>query len=650
MCGFCGEVRIDGGVIVPEAIAAMRDQMPHRGPDASGLYTSPSGRAGLGFRRLKIVDLSDGANQPMPNEDGTVQVVFNGEIYNFRALRAQLQNQGHRFRSRSDTEVIAHLYEEQGLDAIERLDGMFALAIWDERRGRLVLARDRAGKKPLYYRTSGESVLFASEIKAFFVRDDVEIAIDREAVPYYFLYGYVDGPHTFYQGIRQVEPGTFLSLELDGRLTSRRYWSLRFPTEADIRAAPEGGGTRSRPDRASARRELRRLMTEAVERRLVADVPLGAFLSGGLDSTIVVGLMSRLAGRVKTFSIGFKDSPGYDETRYAGLAAGRFGTDHTEFIVEPGAFDLVERLVWHHDGPFGDSSAVPTYLVSRLTREQVTVVLTGDGGDELFAGYARFRAAVVAERTPRVLRTALGLIGGHLRPGASARALRSRIQRFSAAASLPLPDRLARWAGLFHGDLDRLLAPELRAGLGGVDPLRNIRGLEDRLRGLSPLSQALAINFNTYLPDDLLVKTDRCTMANSLEARSPFLDTALMEYAARLPDGLKLAGGRTKVILREAFDDLVPHEIQTRGKMGFGVPFGAWFRGALREPLGDLLLSRTACYRDYLSAEYVRALVERHDRGEADLGLPLWTILAFETWLRLLPRWTRRAAPAASAT
>jgi asparagine synthase (glutamine-hydrolysing) len=632
MCGLCGEFRFDGGAVDAAVVGAMRDRMPHRGPDAAGLHISPNSAAGLGFRRLSIVDLSEVANQPMPNEDGSAHVLFNGEIYNFRILREELLARGHRFRSRGDAEVIVHLYEEYGAEAIDRLDGMFAIAIWDERRQRLVLARDRAGKKPLFYLNDGRRIVFASEIKAFFGRPDLNLAIDPQAIPYYFIYGYVPCPGTFYRDVRQVEPGTVMTVERDGMATSRPYWRLEFPEE---HAVP-----RENHDRAAVKARLRQLMTEAVERRLVSDVPLGAFLSGGIDSTIVVGLMSQLLDRpVKTFSIGFKDSPGYDETAYARLAAERFKTDHTEFIVEPGAFDLVDKLVWHHDGPFGDSSAVPTYLVSQLTRQKVTVVLTGDGGDELFAGYLRFYAALSAERTPRALRGALEAVSRRLPEGGSARHLLARINRFAAAASLPLEERLTRWSSLFYDDIESLLAPDLLQEVGPIDRLKYLRRFESSLRGRSTLSKILAINFNTYLLDDLLIKTDRCTMATSLEARSPFLDTALMQYVAALPDSMKLSGGRTKVILREAFADLIPPAIQKRGKMGFGIPFGLWFRGALRDALHDHLLSPQARYRDYLSSAYVHRLVKRHDDGEADLGLPLWALLSFEIWLRSFPRW-----------
>jgi asparagine synthase (glutamine-hydrolysing) len=390
-----------------------------------------------------------------------------------------------------------------------------------------------------------------------------------------------------------------------------------------------------------ARKTVRELVTKAVERRLVSDVPLGAFLSGGIDSTIVTGIMSRLVGQpVKTFSIGFRDSPGYDETSYARIAADRFKTDHTEFIVEPGSFDLIERLVWYHDGPFGDSSAVPTYIVSRLTRQKVTVVMTGDGGDEVFAGYLRFYAALLAERIPPSLRMALHRFSRALPAGRSARSWAARGKRFADAATLPLEEQMTYWTSPFYDDAEEMLAPEIRESVNGIDRLAHFRRFAPETRHLSTLGRILLLNFNTYLRDDLLVKTDRCTMANSLEARSPFLDTALVEYVAGLPDSMKLARGRTKIVLRDAFRDLIPPEIERRGKMGFGVPFGLWMRGALREPLNELLLSNRARYPEYLSVSYVHRLLKKHQAREADLGLQLWSLLCFEVWLRSLPQWS----------
>jgi asparagine synthase (glutamine-hydrolysing) len=634
MCGICGELTFDGAPVREEELIAMRDRLLHRGPDSFGAYVSSRGTSGLGFRRLRIIDLSPNASQPMANEDGTVQVVFNGEIYNYQALREGLIQRGHRFRSQSDTEAIVHLYEEKGADCIADLEGMFAIAIWDERAGRMTLARDRAGKKPLFYYRDDRRLAFASEIKAFFGHHAIAIEPDPEAIPYYFIYGYVPLPATIYRNVWQLEPGTVMTVEMGGRCVTRRYWQLRYPEAGEVRPIA----------REAAASGVRERLTRAVERRLMSDVPLGAFLSGGLDSTIVVGLMSRMMSEpVKTFSIGFEGDPAYDETSYARLAAERFKTDHTEFRVSPSALDLIDTLVWHHDGPFGDSSAVPTYLVSKLTREKVTVVLTGDGGDELFAGYLRFYAALLADRIPAPLgRLARGLLS-RLPTPASDRHWLARAQRFASAMGAPLHDRLTRWNALFFDDLEALLRPDFVAGLKPIDKLRHIAEQRSMLAGRSPLSEALHANFASYLADDLLVKTDRCTMANSLEARSPFLDRELVEYAAGLPDDLKLSGRRTKVILREAFADLVPPAIEHRGKMGFGVPLDAWFRGELRDHMRDLLLSPAARYRDMLSGAFVERLVARHLSQTVNLGQQLWSIMCFEAWLQRLPDWTRRA-------
>ena len=417
MCGICGELRFDGAPVSEAGLVEMRDQLVHRGPDSCGVYVSGRRAVGLGFRRLKIIDLSPNASQPMPNEDGTVQVAFNGEIYNYQALRQDLIARGHRFRSQSDTEVIAHLYEEKGADCIADLEGMFAIAIWDERASRLTLARDRAGKKPLFYYQDDRLFAFASEIKAFFGHPDIVIAPDPGAVPYYFLYGYVPLPATIYKGVSQLEPGTVMTMEASGRRTARRYWQLRFP---------EAGAARP-ISRAAAAAGVRERLTRAVERRLMSDVPLGAFLSGGLDSTIVVGLMSQLLNApVKTFSIGFEGDAAFDETAYARLAAERFKTDHTEFVVKTEMADVLPKLAWHYGEPYADASALPTYYVSRETRKFVTVALNGDGGDENFAGYVRYfamKAARVADVLPGpAMAAALKLYPGALLsfPGATA--------------------------------------------------------------------------------------------------------------------------------------------------------------------------------------------------------------------------------------
>jgi asparagine synthase (glutamine-hydrolysing) len=629
MCGICGELSFRRQQRVELAsLERMAGTLQHRGPDHEAAFVSDDGQGGLGFRRLSIIDLRSVANQPIGNEDGAIQVVFNGEIYNFQELRRGLMTRGHTFRSNADSEVIAHLYEERGDRAFDELDGMFAIAIWDGRQKQLLLARDRAGKKPLFVWHGDGRIVFGSEIKAIAAHPGVTLEIDDTALPYYFLYGYVPHPQTFYRNISHVDPGTVATFDENGRRSDRRYWQLRFPDD---------GAQRRSHDHASAVVRVRELVTAAVERRLTSDVPLGAFLSGGIDSAIVVGVLSRLVSEpVRTFSIGFEGDSAFDESAEAAATAKHFGTRHMEFRVRPSAVDLLDTLIYHHDGPFADSSAIPTYLVSKLTREHVTVALTGDGGDEVFAGYLRFGASLAAERAPGWLAFAAPLL--RLLPGpANERSLIARSRRFLRFMQLPLDERLTAFAGVFFDDLDRLLSPLLMAG---IDRRRHLRGLSGVER-ISPLNRLLAANFHSYLHDDLLVKTDRMTMANSLEARAPFLDRALVEYVAALPDDEKLKGLTTKAILREAFDDMLPPAVKQAPKKGFGVPLEAWFRGELRDMCRDLLLSPSARLRSYVSQDYVRTLVDDHQAGRANHGHRLWTLLTFERWLHLMPQWGR---------
>jgi asparagine synthase (glutamine-hydrolysing) len=639
MCGFCGELRLAGaGVVVPDRLRQMRDTLVHRGPDEEGLFVAADGCVGLGFRRLSILDLSANANQPMANEDGTIRLVFNGEIYNYQELRRGIEAR-HQFRSHADSEVILHLYEEKGVDAIADLDGMFAIAIWDGRLRRLVLARDRAGKKPLFYASRPDCVVFASEIKAFFRHPDVRLEPDPSAFPAYFIHGYVPCPRTLYVGVRQVEPGTLMTISDRGDAKTRAYWQLRYRTREELAA-------QSGPAGAEAAACVRELTERAVARRLVSDVPVGAFLSGGIDSSIVVGVMSRhMSAPVRTFCIGFDGDPAFDESVHARTVAAHFGTDHTEFRVTPSAVDLLEKLVWHHDGAFGDASAIPTFIVSQLTRQHVTVALTGDGGDELFAGYLRFGAAQAAERIPRAIRRLLTFSLSQLPAPANSRHILARAQRFARALDLPLHERMTRWIALFDEQLEDLFRPDCLAALGPIDRLAHLRPELTAMAPLSTLGQLLHANFRSYLLDDLLVKVDRCSMAASLETRSPFLDRELTEYVAQLPDDLKLKGMRRKIVLRDAFADMLPPSIMKRGKMGFGVPLDAWFRSQLKGYLEEMLLPRDARYTAYLSRPRVESLIRAHQEGRANLGLQLWTLLTFEVWLRALSDWTRMPAP-----
>jgi asparagine synthase (glutamine-hydrolysing) len=634
MCGICGVLSLDGRPVSRPVLARMTETITHRGPEASGVWLEPdAGVVGLGHTRLRIVDLSVTADQPMRSDDGRVQITFNGEIYNHRELRRILVATGARFRTTSDTEVILRLYEAKGERAVAEIDGMFALAIWDGGRRRLLLARDRVGKKPLYYAQTPRLFAFSSEIKGLLQHPALAPEIDTTRLATFFVHGYTPCPTTLYRGVRQVPPGHMLTVDPVGDLRLTEYWDV-----------PHGLTGPPPLTEETAVAEVRRLLTTAVERRLVADVPIGAFLSGGIDSSIVVGLMTRLRrDPVQTFSIGFAGDQAFDETRYANIVAKRFNTLHTTFTVEPSAVELIERLVWFHDGPFGDSSAVPTYLLARLTRQHVTVALTGDGGDELFAGYLRFYATLLCERIPAWLRVAAHRAAAVLPEAGSHRGVVRRLKKLADAAQLPAAERLARWVSVFHEDVSRLL-PRVENGgpaRSRAAMLATARPAEDaRL-----LHRLLYLNFKTYLLDDLLVKMDRSSMAHALEVRSPFLDTSLVGFAFGLPDRFLLRGHTTKWLLRRAFRDLLPPQILSRGKMGFGVPLRKWFRGDLRDYLGDHLIDPGARLAQYVDARYVRQLCEEHVAGRADHSHRLWTLLTFEIWLRKLPSWVAASVP-----
>ncbi len=635
MCGICGIVNFEPQPLSTQVLHAMTATLAHRGPDDQGVqvFQSHQLQIGLGHTRLKIIDLSAAASQPMRSEDGAVALVFNGEIYNYRELRASLEARGVRFRTTSDTEVILRLYETAGERCVEQLDGMFAFAVWDGRREQLLIARDRVGKKPLFYYADAARFAFASEIKALAQHPDIPLEVDPASFPAFFMYGYVPTPATFYRHIWKLPPGHRLLMGADRRVRLEEYWSLPAPTPSPRHVLSEE----------DAIRRLRELLTAAVHRRLIADVPLGAFLSGGIDSSIIVGLMSQLTDEpVRTFSIGFSGDRRFDETRYARLVAERFHTIHTEFVVEPSSIRLIEELVWHHDGPFGDSSAVPTYLLSRLTRQHVTVALNGDGGDELFAGYPRFYATMLSERMPMWVRQRLGRLLQRLPDRDGHPSISHRLRKLGDSLDLPFAERFTRWSSVCFRDLPFLFA-EQQDGEAIRQPLAALHPHLERCRDASPLTQLLYLNFRMYLLDDLLVKMDRCSMAHGLEARSPFLDRDLIEFMATLPDHQKLRGTRTKVLLRRAYADFLPSSILTRGKQGFGAPFGTWFRGELGTYLSDILLSPTARFRTYLHAPYVRQLVEEHQQGIRDHSLRLWSLLTFETWLQQLPSWRRPA-------
>ena len=622
MCGLAGVVVFDGPPPEREQLRRMGETLRHRGPDAEGIHldVAASPTVGLVHRRLSIIDLSSVADQPLPNEDGSVQALLNGEIYNFQELRRQLVDR-HRFRSQGDTEVLVHGYEEWGERVVSRLDGMFALALWDAPRRRLLLARDAFGKKPLYYAHDGRRLVFASEVKALLAAG-VPAEMAGENLGEYLAFGYVPTPRTLFRGIHKLEPASLLIADRGGLQDPRRYWDLHFPDR--------GGETKV--DQAAAAERVRELLTDAVRKRLLADVPLGILLSGGVDSSAIAALATRLkGGSVKTFTVGFEGDAYFDERPHAALVARHLGTDHFAAVVKPEAAALLDTLLYHHDEPFGDSSALPTYLVAREARRQVTVALNGDGGDETFAGYERFRAMLAAEALPGFLLWAARQ-GARLLPRSGGpHSFLRRLRRFAQKAALPRLERMLAWSSFF--DLESLRRLD---GTGAFDTERILSSYRHALElqpQASMLSRILYLNARTYLLDDLLPKMDRMTMAHGLEARSPLLDRALMEYVAALPDGLKRRGSQGKLVLKRAVADLLPRQILDRPKQGFGVPLGDWFRAELRPLVEDTLLA-TPRLAGRLRLDAVRTLFAEHLSGRADHGHQLWTLLILELWLR----------------
>jgi asparagine synthase (glutamine-hydrolysing) len=603
----------------------MNSTIAHRGPDDEGFAIHDN--CALAISRLSVIDLTTG-HQPIPNEDETQWIVHNGEIYNFLDLRRELEDLGHRFRTRSDAEVILHAYEEWGSDCVHRFRGMFSFAICDlrPRNGtgpRLFIARDRVGKKPLFYCQDRANFIFASEIKGLLAHPAVSRRVNRRVLPLYLAYGYPPAPHTMLEGINELLPGHYLTVQ-DGRIFVNKYWDVTFPRNTDSPFSEH-----------EIIMKLRALFEEAVRIRFVSDVPLGAFLSGGIDSTAIVAFMARLMDQpVKTFAIGFEDDPSFNELDYSRLASRTYGTDHHEFVVQPNAIDLLPKLVWHYDQPFADSSAIPTYLVSKLTREHVTVALTGDGGDELFAGYERFAAAHLAQsyrRIPRFVQVFLAHLFRALPESTSYDGFVRRARRFAENAPLPLAQRYLAWIGIFNDGFIR----ELLVNGIELDPVDHYQTYFEQVQDIDPIGQLLYVNTKTYLPGDLLVKTDRMSMANSLEARCPLLDQELLEFAARIPSNLKLKGLTTKYILKKSLEGIVPKEIIRRKKHGFGVPIGHWFRASLKEYVREILLSPQALRRGYFREETVRQLIDEHQRGRRDYGHQLWTLLTFEIWHRV---------------
>ena len=613
MCGIAGILGRNGRPVTADELSSMCAVLAHRGPDDEGAYLGPG--VGISMRRLSIIDLTTG-HQPVSNEDGSVWVVLNGEIYNYRELRHALECRGHRFTTTSDTEVIVHLYEEHGARCVEKLRGMFAFAVWDEGRRELMLARDRLGIKPLYYGVVGGRFVFASEVKAILALREAETSLDWEALGHLFAFLATPRDRSLVEGIRKLEPAHVLIASPDRAPRIRRYWDVAFDPDFSLTEQ-------------SAAERLRALLEESVRMHMVSDVPLGAFLSGGVDSSAIVGLMSRLTTEpVKTFSIGFDDAD-YDELEHARLVARTFGTDHKELVLEPDAFGVLDDLTWYLDEPLGDPSVIPTYMVSQLASESVTVVLSGDGGDELFGGYDKY----VVEGRERRYGWLPAPIRWALRAGAAAMPDGMRGRNFLRHVSLGGHDRYLDATTLFRRTQQaRLFTPEAFDLVSRHDPwAENRRWLGDpRLHWLSALQYS---DLHTYLPLDILTKVDRMSMAHSIESRVPLLDHVVVEFAATIPPDLQIHRGVTKHVFKRALSGLVPDAILNRPKHGFAVPLARWFRGRLGGLLRELLLSPTSRRRGILDPAYIEQLIARHDQGR-DLDFQLWTLLSFELWSR----------------
>lgn len=614
MCGIAGEVTW-GGQQPSDLHPALR-ALAHRGPDSEDLWRDE--HCTLVHRRLAVIDTSPAGDQPMSTSDGALIVTFSGEIYNFHALRRELAGRGNNFATGTDTEVLLVAYRTWGPACLERFQGMFAFAIWEPSRKILFLARDRLGKKPLFHARVGKSFRFASSLQALMADGRVPRRADLSSIDRYLSWGYVPAPWSGYEGVQKLVPAHWMTVDLAGHepvIHSERWWALSYEPKLDVTER-------------DAQAMLRERLTESVRLRMISDVPVGAFLSGGVDSSIVVGLMAEQSSKpVQTFSLGSAEA-GFNELAHARRVAERFGTDHHEIVLGPEAADIIPHLVRHFGEPFADSSAIPTFFVSQMSRRNVTVALTGDGGDEVFGGYERHRANRLAERLRH-------LSGAELAAGPpGAQGNPSRVQE---QAATPMAERYARWIAHFDdGGKRALYGPELRPFLGRGRAASWIAGLLTDSDACHPLDKAMAVDAGSYLPYDLLAKVDVASMANGLEARSPFLDHQVMELAARFPASFKVRGARSKHVLLESCIDLLPRENYERPKMGFGIPIGEWFRGSLRGMLSDALLSKEALCRGYFEPSVVGTLLQDHLDRRVDNTHRLWALFVLELWHREL--------------
>ena len=636
MCGIAGRYNhLSGAPVPPRMIQGMCDLIAHRGPDADGVWTD--GPVGLGHRRLAVIDLSEGGRQPMTDVHGGLMIVFNGEIYNYLELKKDLVSRGHRFRSKSDTEVMLASYRQWGADCVTHFRGQFAFALWDPSARTLLIARDRIGKKPLHYWLDRDGIAFASEPKAFLADPAFRREPNLEALSEYLNYQYVPSPLSAFKGVHKLQPGHRLIVK-DGRVTVDRYWRLSY-------------AAKRRVSEDEACEELIERLREATRLRLISDVPLGAFLSGGIDSSAVVAVMAGLMDTpVKTFSIGF-DEKEYDELPYARLVAQRYGTDHHEFVVRPDAVEIFPKLVWHYNEPYADASAIPTYYLSEMARRYVTVALNGDAGDENFAGYRRYIPTAPAQRFDRLpspLRKAVGGVARNVpAPGRSDSVMYRGRQWLRRLSDSP-EGRYARRVMIFEPEIKTdVCLPSFLEAAGDEGTPRRLLDAFARSDAGTFVDALLDVDVNHYLTDCLLVKVDIATMAHGLEGRSPMLDHEFMEFAASLPADLKLRGSTTKYIFKKAIRQLVPADIIDRPKKGFGVPLDSWFRNELREMSADVLLSPRAEQRGYFKPGAVRRMLEEHWSGAAAWQNHLWTLLMLESWHRMFIDERPTAAPSA---
>jgi asparagine synthase (glutamine-hydrolysing) len=622
MCGITGFISKDKNAPVDQRtdlLDRMCASITYRGPDEQGMLVRE--RAALGMRRLSIIDIKTG-QQPIFSDDGNLAIIYNGEVYNFRELRNEMVSLGHKFKTNSDTEVVVKAYEEFGSDCLKKLRGMFAFAIWNFREETLFIARDRVGKKPLFYTVAEDgSFVFGSELKTLLVHGEIKRDLDLAALDAYLTFGYVPEENCILKNVKKLLPGHFLIFK-DGQIKTEKYWDFDYAEPQNIKTEGEYVEI------------LREKIKEAVNIRLISEVPLGAFLSGGVDSSTIVAMMSQCSDKpVKTFSIGFKEDS-FDELKYARIAAKQFGTDHHEFIVTPDLFDLVDELVWHFDEPFSDPSSLPTYMLSKMAREHVTVVLSGDGGDELFAGYSRY---VINEKRsgfanlPKVIRE------GFLRPISEKLPHRARGKNYLYNISLDSTDRYIDSVSCFNGQRKGYLYSDdfrerLNSGFGKSE--HSFRLFANSVSTSSEIDKLLYLDSKTYLPGDILTKVDRMTMANSLEARVPLLDHELIEFVVGIPSHLKMNGLQTKHILKKAMEGIVPNEILYREKQGFGVPIGDWINIQLRDRIiGDLSDKRTL-ERGFFNVGYIQTLLKEHSDGRRDHSHSLWVLWMFELWQR----------------